>query len=376
MKKLIVAFVISMSFVFGDPNIVFVKIMIVEDANCALIEVKGGYKVYNQQNNKILSSGFKEKKHYLEVDKKGLRWGELYSGIHQIKISPNNENTTILVNGIECKGSIEIYEINSKIQLINELDAEDFLKSMISVNLDSLDHNNATLESIAIAARTNLYYTITNSTNNYWHINASKSNCIVDKISSIDYKINKAVNATKNSVMTYNGKTFPTTWTINCAGHTANYQSIFRKKNEGPNGVLVSYAKKERNQNQWECELSNEEIAKKLHTSIIRSIELYCDQNTKKTYGLRLNDGEKIIDITFLKFQELIGKQQILSNDMSVHLAKDSVLFTGYGEGHGVGLCLFSADQMAKYGLSANQILQNFYQETELVKLNTIKNKE
>jgi peptidoglycan hydrolase-like amidase len=42
------------------------------------------------------------------------------------------------------------------------------------------------------------------------------------------------------------------------------------------------------------------------------------------------------------------------------------------GRGYGVGICLFTADQMAKIGDSAPQILSHFFPESTLVKLNTL----
>ena len=108
-----------------DEGVVTVKVLIRENVEGALIDVSGGYKVYNPENGKVLSSGFQGKRYYLQSNSVGLKWGEGYPGIHQIKISPKNKKTTILVDGIQYKGSIVVYDIDSKIQIVNEVDVED-----------------------------------------------------------------------------------------------------------------------------------------------------------------------------------------------------------------------------------------------------------
>jgi SpoIID/LytB domain protein len=44
----------------------------------------------------------------------------------------------------------------------------------------------------------------------------------------------------------------------------------------------------------------------------------------------------------------------------------DKIYFTGYGEGHGVGMCLLSASFYARKGEKAAQILARFFPKTTL----------
>ena len=57
------------------------------------------------------------------------------------------------------------------------------------------------------------------------------------------------------------------------------------------------------------------------------------------------------------------------SNDFQIQVTSDKVIFKGFGEGNGVGLCLFSANAMADKGEKAPKIMTSFFPETKLEKL-------
>lgn len=360
------------SFDENKNAVVNAKVLLEENLEGVLIDVQGSYKVYNPENNKVLSSGSKGKRYYLQTTETGLKWGEGYPGIYQIRITPTSPESSILINGIQFKGSIEAYNINSKIQIVNVLNVEDLLLSVLSEQFFAEKFQNATFDALTIVARTNFYHMIAKNANPFWDLLASEINYKGYAGRGVSPAVERAVLATKNLILTFNEQPFATTWTENCAGQTASFQSIFRKKLSGPEGVSVSYAQKERLQNRWKCTLTKTELANALSLDGISSIELYCDPSTKKVYALRISSHAKFIEIPFIDFQKAIGLNRIISNDFTTHLVKDHILFDGYGKGLGVGLCIFSADHMAKFGNSAPQILSDFYPGAHLVKLSYI----
>ena len=50
-----------------------------------------------------------------------------------------------------------------------------------------------------------------------------------------------------------------------------------------------------------------------------------------------------------------------------VKCSKDSVTFTTYGYGHGVGMSQYGADFMARQGFSYKEVLEHYYPGTALV---------
>jgi stage II sporulation protein D len=61
-----------------------------------------------------------------------------------------------------------------------------------------------------------------------------------------------------------------------------------------------------------------------------------------------------------------LGWEQIKSNLYTIERQGDSWVFSGHGLGHGVGLCQAGAEQMARMGSSAEQILSTYFPGTEI----------
>ncbi len=353
-----------------------IKVLVLENKEGALIDVQGGFTIVNPETNKIISSSSKAKRNFLQIGDTLIRWGsETFPGVSQIRIIPKNKTSSILIDGIQYKGSLEVYNVGGHLQFINKIDVESLLASLLSNHFAQSDYHQTTYEALAISVRTHLYHTILKNQNPFFHVRVEDIGYLGFGASRVKQAIDKAVAHTKHLVLVYNDFPFPTAWTENSAGKTASYEEIFRKKGEGPGGVCVSYAQKEREKHTWKCILTKKEIAKAYKLNTIKTIELFQDPYAKKVYALRFYDGEQVIDTTFFAFQRLFGKNRILSNDFSLHLTSDSAVLQGYGQGSGVGLCLFSADAMARIGSGAHHILAEFFPSTHLVKLDALPEK-
>ena len=350
-----------------------IKILLRENIEGALIDVEGGYKVFNLQNNKLLSSSFWGKRNYLQANEHGLKWGEGYLGVHQIKIVPKNKEESLLIDGIQYKGSIIVYSSNTSIQIVNEIDVEDVVRIVLYAAFSQqTTYSKEIYEAVAIAARTNLYQSIFSSQSPYWNIHAEEIQYVNQAFVFNNPAIDSAVQETKHLLLTYKDKPFATSWTEHSAGQTASYQTIFRKRGKGPEGVFVGYAKKMREESHWRAIFSVEELAKIVKLKTISSIDLFQDHRSKKVYGIRFSDGNAITEWTIFQLRKKAGFDKILSNDFSVHISKNMIQFDGYGKGYGVGICLFTADQMAKIGDSTLQILSYFFPEAHLVRFSSL----
>ena len=58
---------------------------------------------------------------------------------------------------------------------------------------------------------------------------------------------------------------------------------------------------------------------------------------------------------------DIAGDRRVRSGDFEVTAAGQRLVFRGRGFGHGVGMCQFSAQALAKRGWTADAILKNFY---------------
>lgn len=182
-----------------------VKVLIVHDAPGAIIEVKGKYRLYDPRTNEFISTRFVGKRKFMQALKEGLRWGEEFPGIHQMTIVPDELSTTIIVDGIEYRGAIYVYDVEGSLSVVNEIDIEDYLHSMLARKyLEPL--NEETLAALAIAARTNIYAQAENPKSPYWAFDGRQIGYQGHAVIQGNTGIDRAIDATRFLIMSRSGK--------------------------------------------------------------------------------------------------------------------------------------------------------------------------
>lgn len=345
-----------------------IKVLLEKNSEGVLVEARGSFKVVNPEDGKKLSSGRKGKRFFLHPHKEGIQWGEDFPGIFQLVIMPTSPDTSLLINGIQYRGSLEFYHIDNKLHIVNEVDVESYLKSILSEKVSS-KLPSAVLDAIAMVARTNSYYMALLNTSAYWHVQADEVGYNGVALTFQNVNMDRSIDNTRYLVMTYEDQPFPCTWTKHSAGKTASFESIFRKHSTTPKGVEATFAAKYRDDAHWSLVLNSQVLAKVVKTNRITAVDLFVDHPSNKVYALRVQDGSHTEDIDFLSFQNAIGQDKIKSNDFTISIKGNEVTFEGYGEGCGSGLCLFSASQMAERGDLAPEILSDFFPHTHLEKM-------
>jgi stage II sporulation protein D len=355
-----------------------IQVLLNKDIPEVLLEVKGPYYVYDPLDHSKISSGLFGKRYIIRATKSGIKWGEEFPGIHQIFIAPRSTETSILVNGIQYDGAVAIYKVGNRINVVNELSVENYIKSILTTTITT-PFDTEVLAAIAIAARTTAYYYAIKHQNAFWHINATDVGYQGMALLTPNSSIVKAVDSTKNLILVHpqEGKNLPfvATWNEHSAGATAPYHVVFRKDDQAPKDIVKApLAALDRKESKWNTTLLKQQVANALNLKKIENIELYVDKQSGKTYAVRIKTEEDTQDMDFLKFQEKLGKNVIQSNDLSVSIIDNKISFSGYGTGHGVGLCLYSASAMAQNGDIAVKILSKFFPETFLINLSAIPN--
>ncbi|NGX35008.1 MAG: hypothetical protein K1060chlam1_01376 [Candidatus Anoxychlamydiales bacterium] len=350
-----------------------IQVLLAKDVTEALLESKGSYVVLNPLDGSRITSSLAGKRFMLKATASGIKWGEGYPGIHQIYIVPKSKNSSLLVNGIEYEGAICVFKIKNKINIINDINIESYLKSILTPSFPYLMENEV-MAAITIAARTTAYSHVKRNKDSFWHVSADEIGYHGKAIIQPDSHVSNAVDRTRHIILVLADKganrPFAATWTENSAGKTAAFHTIFRKDWWAPKiGVEAPHAAINRAESKWTFKISKKELASLLNVTAISRIDLYTDTFSKKAYAIKLVTGSDVQDMDFEKFQKIVGKENLLSNDMQVIVGNTDVIFTGFGKGFGVGLCLHSANQMAQNGANAAKILAKFFPDTYLLNL-------
>ena len=254
-----------------------IQILLEKETDGALLELKGPYYIFNPEDGSRISSGLLGKRFMVHEQENGLKWGEQFVDIHQIYIKPRSSETSIFINGIQYAGSIAIYGVNGTINIVNDIEIEQFVKSTLTTQfLTPLEPE--VMSALAILARTDAYYQVTRANpGSFWHISTQEMNyqgsALVVSHSSID----RAVDSTRHLILLHpnHGRDLPfaTTWTENSAGKTATYNSIFRKDTSAPQkGVVAPLAAIIREDTKWSYRIGKKTLAHLLDAREILSL--------------------------------------------------------------------------------------------------------
>lgn len=342
-----------------------IRVLLEKGVNNALLEVRGHYMIYNPATGRQLSSGTTGKREFIRHEEAGLRWGNLFTNVYDLRIIPADPQTSLLVNGNQYRGCIEIYDVNGKLTIVNETDVESFLKSTLNTQF-AQEYNDEVMEAAAIVARTNTYFWIDKNRHARWHIDAKESNYQGYGVTLQNLLVDRAVDNTRHVILTHKKFPFAVAWTQNSAGKTADFTTLFRRNVDGCKGQETPYAALDRLKSAWSFAISKSELATILGLKGINGIDLFVEKSSSKVYGARVHDRNETKNIDFLTLQRKLGEKRLRSSDFVVNVKGNTVFFQGYGEGHGVGLCLYSASRMAEKGDKAPKILNSFFPEAEL----------
>lgn len=155
------------------PEAPLIRVLILHDVENANLEVLGKYSLYDPYTNSHISTRFSGKSRKIQTMSDGLKWGESFPGLYQIKIRPEESISKTMINEHMYTGDIFIYDIGGTISVVNQIPVEDYVRTiLIPYQHQYLEPE--TLAALAIVARTNAYFQAANPKNTYWAVDAEK----------------------------------------------------------------------------------------------------------------------------------------------------------------------------------------------------------
>jgi hypothetical protein len=179
-----------------------IRVLITHDVERMNLEVKGKYSLYDPYTNSFISSRFIGKSRTVEALRDGLKWGESFPGLYQIKVTPDDKSTKIVIDHKDYTSPIYIYDIGGSLSVVNEVPVEDYVKIILSGQEDKQVHPEV-LSALAIVARTNAYFQAVNPKNTYWAVDAQKVS--FNGSNYVPAHVEEAVRLTRYMIMSRTG---------------------------------------------------------------------------------------------------------------------------------------------------------------------------
>lgn len=282
----------------------------------------------------------------------------------------DNINGETIFNGLRYPGIIEVWKGEKGLYVINEVNLEDYIKGVVAGEVGSNWEIEA-LKAQAVAARTYAIYQKTNgSQNSLYHITSSVLHQVY-KGGNIPENISKAVNDTKGEILTYDGKPIIAYYHSTSGGITEDPSEVFGKSYpylrpvETTCEISPFYI--------WEKRISLSDIEKATNINNIKDIKIdsYTVSNRVKTFKIISDSGEH--SYLAKDMRKNLGWDKLPST-LITNITKDEdiYIFEGKGYGHGVGMCQWTALDMAKKGMNYREILSKFYPNTTIVLVDSI----
>ncbi|HXA84011.1 MAG TPA: SpoIID/LytB domain-containing protein [Candidatus Dormibacteraeota bacterium] len=203
------------------------------------------------------------------------------------------------------------------------------------------------------------------------------THCQTLNFKGISSQVRSAVEATHGQLLWSRGTPAATFYHQNCGGTLASggeawpdLDAPYLRQHDDPYCRRAS-------QLPWKAQLGRPELEKALREQQLAMPEAWSKlEITARTPSGRVRKlafrspsrPPQLISGSSLRFAigRHFGWNQVRSDLYEVQTTQDSVIFTGRGAGHGVGLCQAGAEQMAKEGLRYRQILEFYYPGTSL----------
>jgi len=251
---------------------------------------------------------------------------------------------------------------------------QDYLRGVLPAEIPASFPEEA-LKAQAIAART---YTLANMGKHRSHGYelCDQPHCQVYLgAGAEDPRVDAAVSATAGLIVTYAGRPIHAVYHDTCGGRTAGNETAWQGSAPLPYLRPVSDCAegtprcRHSPNATWTRQVSQTGLGAALARfgvkGAVTGIEpRACDANGRpEEYRVRSDRGETAIAAGVLRtaVNAALGWNTLPSADFQAAANGDSMVFAGRGNGHGVGLCQWGANAMAREGKTAEQILGHYY---------------
>jgi stage II sporulation protein D len=302
----------------------------------------------------------------------GLRINK-YLLLPPLKVEPSNG--IIFVNSKSYRGYLTIIKSKNKINIINVLPIEDYIKSVLPKEV-SASWNIEALKSQAVISRTYAIANLKRHSAQGFDICSTIHCQVYGGASSEVDSCNKAVLDTQCKILSYDGKFANTVFHANCGGHTEDPKYIWNSKKDTPpylKGVKCGYCAAAP-YTKWEKTLDESFIRKQLsynnNIGKIKSIKIKGKTSDGTAKKLKITHSKGEVTLNAYQFRLAVDAWQIKSHAFDfIKKDGDKFYFKGRGWGHKVGLCQWGAKGMAEKNKTYKEILAYFYPGTIIKKV-------
>lgn len=352
------------------PN--YVRVAVIKDAREITLSIRGPYQIFALHTDQVLSQGSSLHKARISPATSGIKIGELPLKFYGIRVIPEHE-ASIFIDRQRFRGCIDIIRTEKlSLLVVNHIDVEDYLYGVL-YNEVSPWWSMEALKAQAIASRTFALYEKKAREEADYDLTCDIYSQVYRGRTSERYRTTRAVNQTQGLVLTYQGKIFPAYYHATCGGHTEDVSELWDLELPVLKGVSCDFCHASPHY-QWKEVVDLRVITRALHKAgyawaDIHSIDIKDRDKSGRIRKMVLVTSEGPVSMSANQFRLAVSPNVIRSANFEVIMDSEYARFSGFGWGHGVGLCQWGASYMARKGYSTERILKHYYPGAKIERL-------
>jgi len=273
------------------------------------------------------------------------------------------------VGNREVVGRIRLLARKGELLAIAVVPLETYVSAVLSREAPPRFHPEA-LSAMAVAVRTYAVGAAAKPRDPAYDVVGSVEDQVFDGVDGVSAVFREATDRTRGLVVRYRGELARTVYHSTCGGRTEDAGSVWGKdipylRSQSCDDCADSPAYR------WEYRMSEAEgrrVAKALGVPPGKDLRIAVTARTPtgRAGRVRISSGGVSRELQATEFRKAAGYAKVRSLKMEIVPAAGGWRFTGEGWGHGVGLCQFGANGMARRGAGFREILARYYPGTEI----------
>jgi stage II sporulation protein D len=275
------------------------------------------------------------------------------------------------VAGRRAGGRVRVIARKGALLAVTAVPLETYVAAVISREAPPTFHPEA-LKALAVAVRTYAVGMARTPRDPDYDMAASVEDQVFEGVDDIAPPFRDAVEATRGEVALYRGEPARTVYHSTCGGRTESAESAWGKD--------VPYLRAQHCEDcsgspayRWKYRMSTAEgrrVAQALGVRPGKDLRFSVTawSPTGRASRVRIASAGVSRDVSAAEFRKAAGYARVRSLKMEIATAPDGWVFRGEGYGHGVGMCQFGANGMARAGKGYREILARYYPGVQIAR--------
>ncbi|MDE3119197.1 MAG: SpoIID/LytB domain-containing protein [Nitrospirota bacterium] len=253
--------------------------------------------------------------------------------------------------------------------VVNHVEVEEYVKGVVPAEMNAAWHPEA-LKVQAVVARTYALYQRQANREREYDVAASTQDQVYRGRQGVDQRVQDAVESTKNLTLTYQNEPILAAFSSTAAGPTEDAMNVWSKDVPYLKGVDCPFDANSPYY-QWRAEFKLQDLEDKLNRQglaigTIANLAPLAYSSAGRVARLRILHSQGELVLRGEDLRRLVGYGVIQSTQFEVESIGKTVVLSGRGAGHAVGLCQWGAKEMADLGYRFDTILRYYFPGTEL----------